>query len=160
MSAMGFLENYLNSNSIAYIVVSHDRYFLDNVCNEIFELSSGTLTTYTGNYSEYVIKRDERYEQLLKEYNANQELIKREQEIIARYRKWGREKSFKAAKSREKRLDKVERLDKPVKEHTVKFKFQASKRSGDDVLVCQNIAKSFDGKEIFSGLDLHIKSGE
>ena len=160
MSAMGFLENYLNSNSIAYIVVSHDRYFLDNVCNEIFELSSGTLTTYTGNYSEYVIKRDERYEQLLKEYNANQELIKREQEIIARYRKWGREKSFKAAKSREKRLDKVERLDKPIKEHTVKFKFQASKRSGDDVLVCQNIAKSFDGKEIFSGLDLHIKSGE
>ncbi len=160
MDAMGFLENYLNSNSIAYIVVSHDRYFLDKVCDEIFEMSLGTLTTYSGNYSEYIIKRDERYEQLLKEYNSNQDLIKREQEIIARYRKWGREKSFKAAKSREKRLDKIERVDKPIKEHIVKFKFQTAKRSGDDVLVCENIAKSFGSKEIFSNLNMHINSGE
>ena len=160
MDAIAFLENYLNSASIAYIVVSHDRYFLDKVCDEIFELSLRTLTVYSGNYSNYIIKRDERYEQMLKEYHANQDLIKREQEIIDRYRKWGREKSFKAAKSREKRLDKIERVDKPIKEHTVNFKFQTSKRSGDDVLVCENIGKSFGEKEIFSGLDLHINSSE
>lgn len=160
MDAIGFLENYLKSSNIAYIVVSHDRYFLDKVCDEIFELSLGTMVQYKGNYSDYIIKRDQRYEQLLKEYNANQDLIKREQAIIARYRKWGRAKSFKAAKSREKRLDKIERKDKPIKENIVNFKFQASRRSGEDVLVGENLAKSFDGKEIFSNLDIHIKSGE
>ncbi|MEX1376997.1 MAG: ABC-F family ATP-binding cassette domain-containing protein [Eubacteriales bacterium] len=160
MDAISFLESYLKQNSVPYMVVSHDRYFLDNVCEEIYEMSLGTLTKYTGNYSEYIIKRDERYEQLLKEYQANQELIKREKAIIARYRAWGREKSFKAAKSREKRLEKVEVLDKPVQEHTVRFKFQASRRSGDDVLVCENIGKSFDDKKIFENIDLHINSGE
>jgi len=160
MDAIGFLENYLKLNSIAYIVVSHDRYFLDKVCSQVFEMSLGALMQYNGNYSEYIIRRDERYEQLLKEYNANQGLIKREQAIISRYRKWGRAKSLKAAKSREKRLDKVERKDKPIKEHTVNFKFQSSRRSGDDVLVGENLGKSFDGKEIFSDLNFHIKSGE
>ena len=160
MDAIGFLETYLKQNSIPFIVVSHDRYFLDKVCNEIYEISLGTLTKYTGNYSEYIVKRDERYEQLLKEYNANQDLIKREKAIIARYRNWGREKSFKAAKSREKRLEKIEVVDKPTKEHTVRFKFQASKRSGEDVLVCEGIGKSFDGKKIFENIDFHIKSGE
>ncbi|MBN2880235.1 MAG: ABC-F family ATP-binding cassette domain-containing protein [Clostridia bacterium] len=160
MSAISFLENYLNASSTAYIVVSHDRYFLDKVCGQIFEISLGTLTQYTGSYSDYVVKRDERYEQMMKEYNANRDLIKREEAIIARYRKWGREKSFKAAKSREKRLEKIERVDKPLKEHTVNFKFQTAKRSGDDVLVCENIAKKFGSKQIFSNIDLHINSGE
>ena len=160
MDAIGFLENYLNQGNIPYIVVSHDRYFLDKVCNDIFELSLKTLSQYKGNYSEYIIQRDERYEQLLKEYNSNQDLIKREQAIIARYRKWGRAKSFKAAKSREKRLEKIERVDKPIKEYAVKFKFQTAKRSGTDVLVCENISKSFGEKEIFNNINLHIKSGE
>ena len=84
---------------------------MDKVCGQIFEISLGTLTQYAGSYSDYVVKRDERYEQMMKEYNANRDLIKREEAIIARYRKWGREKSFKAAKSREKRLEKIERVD-------------------------------------------------
>lgn len=160
MEAIDFLENYLKFYSAAYIIVSHDRYFLDKICNQIYEMSLGTLTTYTGNYSEFITKRDERYNQLLKEYNANQDYIKQEQAIIARYRKWGRAKSLKSAKSREKRLDKVDRLEKPKSENTVRFRFRAASRSGDDVIVCENIGKSFDDVNIFSDINLHIKSGE
>ncbi len=119
MDAINFLENYLNQYKAAFIVVSHDRYFLDKVCNEIYEITLGRLNKYKGNYSDYLVKREEVYEQMLIEYKANQKLIAREQAIIDRYRRWGREKSIKAAKSREKQLEKVERVRKAKTETKV-----------------------------------------
>lgn len=105
-------------------------------------------------------QRDIIYEQRMKEYELNQTYIKHEEAIIARFRIWGREKSLKAAKSREKRLETVEIVDRPKNEALVRFKFQVSRRSGNDVLMCEKLAKSFNDKQIFHDINLHIKSGE
>ncbi len=160
LDAIAFLENYLSQFTAAFIVVSHDRYFLDKVCHDIWEMSMGSLTTYTGNFTTYLKKREEIYEQRLKEYQQNQAYIKREETIIRKYRSWATEKMLKMAKSREKRLAMVERLDKPITENTIAFRFSTKASTGMDVLRCENLAMSYGTKEVFKDIDLHIRAGE
>ena len=160
LDAIGFLENYLSQFSGAFILVSHDRYFLDKVCKDIWEMSMGSLTTYTGNFTTYLEKREAIYEQKLKEYKQNLAYIKREEAIIRKYRSWATEKKLKMAKSREKRLAKVERVDKPITENTIAFRFSTKAETGMDVLRCEDLAMSYGTKEVFKDIDLHIRAGE
>ncbi len=160
LPATAWLEDTLKKYKGAVIVVSHDRYFLNAVCSQMAELRHGHVTQYSCGYDEFEKRRDARLRQQIKDYELQQETIKREEEIIRRYRSFNREKSIKAAESREKRLEKIERLEKPVNDRHVRFSFSCRRRTGDDVLMIKGLKKSFDGRPLFENLDLHLKSGD
>lgn len=122
------------------------------MCSTIGELSFGSLTSYHGNYTQYLEQREERYAQALKSYTLNQREIKRMEGIIARYRSFNREKSIKAARSWEKRLDKLERVDRPRTEQGIRFHLDTARKSGNDVLITENLSMEFPGRRLFSGL--------
>lgn len=161
LSAIEWLEDYLKSYKGAILVISHDRFFLDSITEKTFELINGEVEVYNGNYSKFVTLRKARYEEKLKAYNLQQAEIKRQEDIIERYRSFNREKSIKAAESRQKALDKIERLDSPVKEDKIKkLEFKTRVRSGNDVLHIENLSKKYEDKILFENLNLDIKSSE
>ncbi len=160
LEALAWLEKYLSEYKGAVIVVSHDRYFLDKICTHITELLLGVSETYLGNYSAYMPQRAERFEIRMRAWEQQQKLIAREEAIIARYKSFNREKSIKAAESREKRLEKIERLDRPEDEHQVRFSFQARRRTGDDVMAVRDFKKSFDGHTLFSNVHFDLRAGD
>ncbi len=161
LNAISWLENFLNNCGISLILVSHDRYFLDSVCTDIMELSMGTLTKYPNcNYSDYMLEKESRFEQQRKLFESNQAEIKRHEAVIRRFRSWATAKAMKSAKSWEKKLSKIEKVEKPSNEKIIKFRFDTDVRSGSDVIMLDSIKKSFGEKEIFSNIDLHIRSGE
>lgn len=161
LSAIEWLEDYLKSYKGAILVISHDRFFLDSITEKTFELINGEVEVYNGNYSKFVTLRKARYEEKLKAYNLQQAEIKRQEDIIERYRSFNREKSIKAAESRQKALDKIERLDSPVKEDKIKkLEFKTRIRSGNDVLHIENLSKRYEDKILFENLNLDIKSSE
>ena len=160
MESLSWLENYLTFYRGSVMVISHDRYFLDHVCNGIIEISSGTSEQYKGNYTHYIAQRTERYESRLRAYTLQQKEIERQEAIIARYRMYNREKSIKAAESREKALDRIEKLEKPASEKSIRFRFSAKRRTGEEVILVENLEKSFDNRTLFSHLNLRIRTGE
>jgi len=161
LEAIEWLEEYLNSYKGTILLISHDRYFLDAITNRTFELMATKVNSYNGNYSSFVELKKKEYEVQLKAYNLQRSEIKRQEEIIEKYRSFNREKSIKAAESRQKALDKVERLSAPVKERKIsKIDFETQIKSGNDVLHMENISKSYDGRFLFENLDLDIKKGE
>ncbi len=160
LQALDWLEHYLADYRGTLLVVSHDRYFLDHVCTHISELLLGTLEQYEGNYSAYMGQRAERFEIRMRAWEQQQKMIAREEAIIARYKSFNREKSIRAAESREKRLEKIERLDRPQDEHQVRFRFQAKRRTRDDVLFIKDYSKSFGNRTLFQNVNLHLRSGD
>ena len=160
MDTLQWLENTLTAYRGSVLVISHDRYFLDHVCTGIAELLGGVLEQYAGNYTQYVSRRQERFETRLRAYNLQQKEIERQQAIIARYRMFNREKSIKAAESREKALERMDRLEKPEEDRSIRLSFQAGARTGQDVLIAENLSKRYDDKQLFRDLSLHIRSGE
>ena len=160
LKSIAWLEDYLRSYRGAVLVVSHDRYFLDRVCSRMAELLLGTLETYDGNYTEYLEKRTQVYETRMRAWEAQQKEIARQEAIIAMYRRFNREKSIRLAESREKRLEKIERLDKPQEEGTVRFRFETRRRTGDDVLLTDRLTKGYGERILFHDLNLHIRSGD
>ncbi len=160
LASTQWLEDTLKKYKGTVLVITHDRYFLNAVCDCMAELSMTHLTQYSGNYDQFAVKRQANLERQLKEYKLQQAEIARQEAIIARYRMYNREKSIKAAESREKRLEKMERLEKPVSEQKVRFSFEARRRTGDDVLICKGLAKSFEGRQLFGNFDLHLRAGD
>ena len=160
LSALDWLEHYLSDYKGTLLVVSHDRYFLDHVCTHISELLLGTLEQYTGNYTTYMTQRAERFEIRMRAWEQQQKMIAREEAIIARYKSFNREKSIKAAESREKRLEKVERLERPEDEHQVRFRFEAKRRTGDDVMFIRDYSKSFGDRTLFKNVNLSLRVGD
>ena len=160
LEATQWLEDTLRKYKGTVIVISHDRYFLNAVCDCMAELSMTHLTQYNGNYDAFMTQRRMNLERQLKEYAMQQKEIARQQAIIDRYRMYNREKSIKAAESREKRLEKIERIERPVDEAKVRFSFEAKRRTGDDVLMVQDLSKSFDGRVLFQHFSLHLRAGD
>ena len=160
LKSIAWLEDYLHSYRGAVLVISHDRYFLDHVCNRMAELILGTVETYTGNYTQYTEKRAEVYETRMKAWELQQKEIARQEAVIAMYRRFNREKSIRLARSREKRLEKIERLEKPQEEGTVQFRFDARRRTGEDVLQTEGLEKSFGERILFRNVKIHIRAGE
>ena len=160
LKSIAWLEDYLAAYRGAVLVVSHDRYFLDRVCGRMAELILGTVETYDGNYSAYLEKRTAVYEIRMKAWELQQKEIARQEAIIAMYRRFNREKSIKAAESREKRLEKIERLEKPQEEGTVHFRFEARRRTGDDVLAAEGLRKGYGERTLFENVKLHVRSGD
>lgn len=160
LEATAWLESALKKYEGAVIVISHDRYFLDEVCDCMAELSGHHLKQYTGNYTEFSRKRAADRERQEKEYELQQAEIARQKAIIARYRMYNREKSIRAAASREKALERMELVERPTQEQTVHFRFTARRRTGDDVLMTEELSKAFDGRQLFEHVAMHIRAGE
>lgn len=160
METLQWLENYLAAYKGSVLVISHDRYFLDHVCTGIVEILMGASEQYNGNYTRYIAQRQERFESRMRAYEIQQKEIERQQAIIARYRMFNREKSIRAAESREKALDRMEKLEKPVDERAIRFSFEARRRTGEDVLQLTEISKSFGEKHLFHDLTLHVRAGD
>ncbi len=160
LKSIAWLEEYLKSYRGAVLVISHDRYFLDHVCGRMAELILGTVETYTGNYTQYMEKRAEVYENRMKAWELQQKEIARQEAVIAMYRRFNREKSIRLAESREKRLEKMERLEKPQEENTVRFRFDVRRRTGEDVLQTEGLEKRFGERILFRDVKMHIRAGE
>ena len=155
-----WLEETLKKYKGTVLVISHDRYFLNAVCDCMAEISLKRLTQYEGNYDQFSVKRRADLERQMKEYKLQQAEIARQEAIIARYRMYNREKSIKAAESREKRLEKMERLERPQSEQKVRFSFEARRRTGDDVLMVKELKKGFEGRTLFENFNLHLRAGD
>ena len=160
LSSIQWLEDTLKKYRGTVLIISHDRYFMNSVCDCMAEISMRRLVQYEGNYDQFTVKRQADIERQIREYKLQQAEIARQQAIIQRYRMYNREKSIRAAESREKRLEKMERLERPVDEQHVRFSFEARRRTGEDVLKVRGLAKSFEGRSLFENFDLHLRAGD
>lgn len=161
LSAINFLENFLKDYKGTIIVISHDRYFLDVVTNKTLELTQGVIEEYNGNYSYFISDRNTRYAMRLKEYENQQKEIDRLEEIIGNFRANTREKSNKQAASRERALEKIERIEKPkIDTKGTRISFNAKIKSGNDVLMIENLSKAFGENQLFKDLSFLIRRGE
>ena len=161
ITAIKWLETYLREYSGTLILISHDRYFLDQVTTKIYEIEQKHLTIYTGNYSQYLHVKKERFEAALKKYEIQQKEVQKQEALIRGYKERGTEKLAKRAKSREKRLDKVERIDKPnlFKAH-FSIHLQSNVQSGKEVLSVSHLSKSYGGAPVIKDLSFDIYRGE
>ncbi|MEG2353407.1 MAG: ABC-F family ATP-binding cassette domain-containing protein [Clostridium sp.] len=158
LDAIEWLEDYLKSYKGTVIIISHDRFFLDAITNKTIELLNGLVYTYNGNYTQFIDLKKTNMALLQKSYGLQQVEIKRQEDIIKKYKSFNREKSVRAAESRQKALDKVERIDAPTIEHAIShFNFHPEIKSGNDVLYIKNLSKSFGDKLLFSTLNMDIK---
>ena len=161
LEAIEWLEDYLKSYKGTVLVVSHDRFFLDAVTTHTFEVINGHVNCYNVPYTKFLDLRAKDHEAQLKAYTLQQAEIKRQEAIIEKFRSFNREKSIRAAESREKALDKMEKLDTPDKDKEAsRIQFEASVKSGYDVLHIENLSKSYGEKTLFTNLDFDLKRGE
>ena len=161
LDAIEWLEEYLKTYKGTVIVISHDRFFLDSVTNFTFQVINGHVNCYNAPYTKSLELMKKDHDAKLKAYNLQQAEIKRQEAIIEKFRSFNREKSIKKAESREKMLDKMERLDAPDEEKSAsKIKFEASVKSGYDVLHVEKLSKSYGDKKLFSNLSFDLKRGE
>lgn len=161
LNSIGWLETYLSNYDGAVIIVSHDRYFLDKIVTKVVEIENTKSTIYHGNYSYYASKREEVRLSKYRAYMNQQAEIKHQEEVIAKLKQFNREKSIKRAESREKMLNKMEQIEKPVTQDTqMKLTLEPNILSGTDVLSVSGLTKSFDGTCLFKNIDFDIKRGE
>ncbi len=161
IGSITWLETFLLNYKGAVVIVSHDRYFLDRVVHKVVELDRHKVSVFLGNYSEYAVKKAQVREAQLKQYYNQQREIKHQEEVIAKLKSFNREKSIRRAESREKMLDKIERLEKPMEENTdIHLHLEPRIISGNDVLKVEHLAKAYPGQSLFSDLSFEIKRGE
>ena len=161
MNSIAWLETYLLNYPGAVLIVSHDRYFLNRVVTKVIEVEQGQLHTYMGNYSDFAVKKEQLREAKLKEYLNQQREIKHQQAVIDKLKSFNREKSIKRAESREKMLDRITPLDKPVDStKEMHFTLEPSQISGNDVLTVEHLSKQFDNQVLFHDISFEIKRGE
>lgn len=161
LNAIEWLEEYLKGYKGTLLIISHDRFFLDSITSHTFEMISGEIYAYHAPYTKYLELKEKDYEIRMKAFRHQQDEIERQEKIIERYKSFNREKSIKAAESRQKMLDKIERIEAPPKAHSpYKIAFQNEVESGTDVLMVENLEKAFDETKLFEGLSFHIRKGE
>lgn len=162
IDAIAWLEGFLRDFKGAMIIISHDRYFLDNVTNKTIELEHNRAMVYTGSYSEFVKKKESVNESLKNKYEHDLKEIKRIEGIVEQQKRWGQAHNFITAASKQKEADRIkDQLVAPESElETMRMHFEPRCESGNDVLICKNLAKSFDDKQLFKNVDIHIRKGE
>nr|MBQ6241514.1 ABC-F type ribosomal protection protein [Lachnospiraceae bacterium] len=159
--SVAWLEGYLKDYPGAVLIVSHDRYFMDRVVTKIIEVELGRVSMYSGNYTAYAAKKAAERQIALKHYINQQRTIKHEEEVIAKLKSFNREKSIKRAESREKRLDMIERLEKPQEvRDAMHLTLASSAVSGEQVLEVRDLSKGFGTRTLFAGLDFTVRRGE
>lgn len=161
LNSITWLETYLLNYTGAVLIVSHDRYFLNRIVTKVIEVEAGQVMTYLGNYSDFSYKKKQLREARLKEYLNQQQEIKHQEAVIEKLRSFNREKSIKRAESREKMLNKIERIEKPQEINTdIHLTLTPSVISGNDVLSIEHLSKAFPPQQLFSDVSFEIKRGE
>ena len=161
IESVRWLENYLLNVKSAVLVVSHDRYFINKIVSKVVEIEAGNSLCYEGNYEDFIAKKEVWLQSRLAAYENQQREIKHQEEVITKLRSFNREKSVKRADSRQKLLDRIERIDKPVEERAdMQFTLSPTITSGNDVLAVENLAKSYGDRTLFSNVSFEIKRGE
>ena len=161
MESIAWLETYLLNYPGAVFIVSHDRYFLDKVVTKVIEIDAGQVRMYAGNYSAYAEKKAQLRDAQYKAYLNQQREIKHQEAVIVKLKSFNREKSIKRAESREKMLNKIQRIDKPVEvQSQMRLSLEPRVVSGNDVLTVEDLAKSFPQQKLFSNISFQIKRGE
>ena len=161
LSSIEWLESYLNNYKKAVLIVSHDRYFLDKIVTKVIDIDNKKVETYNGNYTEFIKKKKELKESAMRAYLNREAQIKRQEEVIEKLKSFNREKSVKRAESRQKALDRIERIDKPTEERSdMDLFFSQSIESGKDVLHIEGLSKSFGYRKLFENVNIDVKRGE
>lgn len=161
VASIRWLETYLSHYKGAVIIVSHDRYFLDKIVNKVMEIEFGKSMLFDGNYTAFIEKRNQIKAIRLKEYKNQQQEIKHQQEVIQKLKRFNREKSIRRAESREKALEKIEVLEKPMDYNAdMRLSIEPETISGNDVLSLKDVAKSFNSKSLFQKISADIFRGE
>ena len=161
MESISWLETYLLNYPGAVLIVSHDRYFLDKVVTKVIEIEVGNILSYNGNYSSFALKKAQLRDAQYKAYLNQQREIKHQEAVIAKLKSFNREKSIRRAESREKMLDKIQRLDKPMEvQNQMRISLEPRFVSGNDVLSVEGLSKSFPGQTLFTDISFEIKRGE
>ena len=161
MESISWLENYLLNYSGAVFIVSHDRYFLDKVVTKVVEIEAGQVLCFPGNYSSFAEKKARLRDAQYKAYLNQQREIRHQEAVIVKLKSFNREKSIRRAESREKMLNKIQRIDKPAEIQTqMRLSLEPRTVSGNDVLTVENLAKSFPGQPLFRNVSFQIKRGE
>ena len=161
LRSIEWLESYLLNYKGAVIIVSHDRYFLDKIVSKVIDIENAEVQMYSGNYSDFSAKKQMLLDAKMKEYLNQQQEIKHQEAVITKLKQFNREKSIKRAESRQKQLEKIERVEAP-KTHieNMRLSLDISKESGKDVLTVHDLSKSFDEKHLFSNINFEITRGE
>ena len=161
LRSIEWLESYLLNYKGAVIIVSHDRYFLDKIVSKVIDIENGNVQMYLGNYTDFSNKKQMLLDAKMKEYLNQQQEIKHQESVITKLKQFNREKSIKRAESRQKQLEKIERVEAPqTYSENMRLSLDISKESGKDVLTVQNLSKSFDHKKLFWDINFEIKRGE
>ena len=161
LDTITWLETFLSNYNGAVLLIAHDRYFLDRVVTKVVEIENKHAKVYRGNYSTYATLKSKQHETMLKHYLNQQKEIKRQEEVITRLRSFSREKSIKRAKSREKALHNVDRIEKPYEfDDSMRIHFEPQIISGNDVLGVTDLSKSYDNNNLFNNINFEIKRGE
>ncbi len=161
MESIAWLETYLKSYTGAVLIVAHDRYFLDRVVTKIVELDNGVGTVFLGNYSAYSDKKAMLRDAQIRAYLNQQQEIRHQEAVITKLKSFNREKSIRRAESREKMLEKIERIDKPVEVNdSMDIRLEPDVVSGNDVLTVKDLRKSFGSQLLFEHVDFEVKRGE
>ena len=161
LNSIAWLETYLINYPGAVFIVSHDRYFLNRVVTKVIEIENGEIRMYMGNYKAYSEKKQQLRDARLKEYYNQQREIKHQQAVIDKLKSFNREKSIRRAESREKMLEKIKPVEKPVEVNSeMHFSLEPSCVSGNDVLTVEHLSKQFDGQVLFRDVSFEVKRGE
>ena len=163
LRATEWLEEYLDRYKGTVLAISHDRWFLDRVVKRIIEIHDGKAEFYSGNYSFYVVEKEQRYQERLRQYEKEQAKIEQLEKAAEQLRIWaysGNDKIFKRAQSMEKRIERIRTTDKPTRERRLDIKFGESQFRGDEVLTIKELKKSFDGRVLFDHVNLEVIGGE
>ncbi|MBQ4308010.1 MAG: ABC-F family ATP-binding cassette domain-containing protein [Lachnospiraceae bacterium] len=161
IGSIRWLESYLGSYRGTVLIVSHDRYFMDRIAGKVIELENTRSSVFSGNYSAYAEKKQKLREEQMRAYLNNQAEIRHQEEVIAKLLSFNREKSIKRAFSREKMLDRMERVEKPVEiRDEMHISLKPCIRSGNDVLDIEHLHMAFGPDELFRDLSFSIKRGE
>ena len=161
MNSIAWLETYLINYKGAVVIVSHDRYFLDRIAVKIVEIDQARATSFSGNYSDYAMKKEQLRAAAMNAYLNQQREIRHQEEVIEKLKSFNREKSIKRAESREKMLDKIEVLEKPTEVRAdMRLKLTPRITSGNDVLAVEGLSKSFGPQLLFRDVSFELKRGE
>lgn len=164
LSSIKWLEEFIKGYKKSIFLISHDRYFLDNTIDKIYELNYTGIEIFNGNYSYYVVEKERRYLKELELFLAQEKQIKQMEDAIKRFRHWGsngdNESMFIKAENMRKRIEKMEKIEKPKVEKNISFDFDSQGRSGKRVLKIENISKQIKDKLLFKDISLDLYLGE
>ena len=163
LRATEWLEEYLDKFKGTVLAISHDRWFLDKVVHRVIEIVDGKAEFYEGNYSFYVVEKERRYQEKLRQYEKEQAKIEQLEKAADKLHLWafmGNDKLHKRAFSMEKRIERMRTTDKPKKDRKLDIRFGERDFRGDEVMVIKGLAKRFDGRTLFSDVNLLVEGGE